>query len=185
MKKRTAVEDIPVYKIMSLWGDGSLRSWYMDAEYEVGKINRLWSPLKMKGADSSEETEGFIISEGYHSYNSRTTKPAIRTSNTLTQHLVCCIMNNSGYEFGNGYLMCWCNPMSNLNLKETLTLDEFRERFKFDTAGLGLSGGTCVIARCTIPGGANYYENVNGEIVSDAIRVDSYELFTKPEENND
>jgi hypothetical protein len=67
------------------------------------------------------------------------------------------------------------------NLKETLTLDEFRERFKFDTAGMDMTGGTCVIARCTIPGGSHYYENANGEIVSDAIRVDSYEYITKPE----
>ena len=92
-------------------------------------------------------------------------------------------MNNSGDEIG-GYLMCWHQPIS--EFKEALALDEFRERFKFDTTGLDLTGGTCVIAHCTIPGGAHYYENVNGEIVSDAIRVDSYELFTKPEsENND
>lgn len=179
MEERTAVEDMPVYKIMSLWRNGSLRSWYMEEEYEVGNTNRQWTPLKMKGADSSEETGGFLIGEGYHSYNSRTTKPVIKTSNTLLQHLVCYITNNSGDEIGNGYLMCWSNPMS--KLEETLTLDEFRERFKFDTAGLDLLGGTCVIARCTIPRGAHYYENVNGEIVSDAIRVDSYEYFTEPE----
>ena len=76
--------------------------------------------------------------------------------------------------------MCWRNPSK---LKEALTLDEFRERFKFDTAGLDLTGGTCVIARCTVPEGAHYYENGNGEIVSDAIRVNSYEYFTKPEED--
>lgn len=183
MEQRTAVEDMPVYKIMSLWRDGSLRSWYMEEEYEVGKTNRQWMPLKMKGADSSEETGGFIISEGYHSYSSRATKPVISLSHTLHRHLVCYIMNNSGHEIGNGYLMCWCNP--EFTLRETLTLDEFRKRFKFDTTGLNLTGATCVIARCTIPGGSNYYENVNGEIVSDAIRVDSYEYFTKPEENND
>lgn len=177
MEERTAVEDMPVYKIMSLWRNGSLRSWYMEVEYEVGKTNRQWMPLKMKGADSSEETEGFLIGEGFHSYNSRTTKPVIRTS----QHLVCRILNDSGDETGNGYLICWRNPRP--KLEETLTLDEFRERFKFDTAGLDLLGGTCVIARCTIPGGAHYYENVDGEIVSDAIRVDSYEYFTKPEED--
>lgn len=180
MEERTAVEDMPVYKIMSLWRDGSLRSWYMEEEYEVGKINRQCMPLKIRSVDTSEETGGFIINEGYHSYNSRTTKPVIRTSSTLFQHLVCHIMNNLGYEIGNGYLMCWRNPSK---LDGTLTLDEFRERFKFDTAGLGPTGDTCVIARCTIPGGAHYYENVNGEIVSDAIRVDSYEYFTKPEED--
>lgn len=180
-EERTAVEDMPVYKIMSLWRNGSLRSWYMEEEYKVGKTERLGVPLKMKRIDTSEEAGGFIISEGFHSYDSRTTKPVIRTSNSLLQHLVCHITNNSGDEIGNGYLMCWRNPMS--KLEETLTLDEFRERFKFDTAGLDLLGGTCVIARCTIPGGAHYYENVDGEIVSDAIRVDSYELFTKPEED--
>ena len=183
MEERTAVEDMPVYKIMSLWRDGSLRSWYMEEEYEVGKINRQCMPLKIRSVDTSEETGGFIINEGYHSYNSRTTKPVIGASNTLFQHLVCYIMTNFGYKIANGYLMCWRNPMS--ELKETLPLDEFRERFKFDTTGLDLLGETCVIARCTIPVGAHYYENLDGEIVSDAIRVDSYEYFTKPEENND
>jgi hypothetical protein len=181
MEERTAVEDMPVYKIMSLWRDGSLRSWYMEEEYEVGKTERLAVPLRMKAVDSSEEAEVFRISEGYHSYSSRTTKPVIRTSSTWFQHLVCHIMTNLGYEIGNGYLMCWRIPMSELK-EEALTLDEFREHFKFDTTGMALLGDTCVIARCTIPGGAHYYENVNGEIVSDAIRVDSYELFTKPEE---
>jgi hypothetical protein len=181
-EERTAVEDMPVYKIMSLWKNGSLRSWYMEEEYEVGKTERLGVPLKMKRADSSEETGGFIISEGYHSYNSRTTKPVIRTSNdALLQHLACYIMNNLGYEIGNGYLIRWRNPMP--ELKETLTLDEFRERFKFDTAGMSMCGWTCVIARCTVPEGSHYFENANGEIVSDAIRVDSYEFFTKPEED--
>ena len=184
MEERTAVEDMPVYKIMSLWRGGSLRSWYMEEEYEVGKTERLAVPLKMKRVDSSEETGGFIISEGYHSYNSRTTKPVIRTSSTLLQHLVCHIMNNLGYEIGNGYLMCWRNPMPELK-EDAMTLDEFRECFKFDTTGLALLGDTCVIARCTIPGGSHYYENVNGEIVSDAIRVDSYEYFTKQEDKND
>ena len=187
MEQRTAVEDMPVYKIMSLWRNGSLRSWYMEEEYEVGKTERLAAPLKMKRADPSDG--GFIISEGYHSYNSRTAKLGIRTSHGLKElfqrsNLVCCIMNNSGDEIGR-YLMCWHNPTSEL-LNETLTLGEFRERFKFETAGLDLFGGTCVIARCTIPGGARYYENGNGEIVSDAIRVDSYECVTKPEgKNND
>lgn len=183
MEERTAVEDMPVYKIMSLWSDGSLRSWYMEEEYEVGKTERLAVPLKMRSVDTREGTGGFIINEGYHSYNSRTTKPVIRTSSTLFQHLVCHIMNSLGYRICNGYLMCWRSPIS--ELKEALTLDEFRERFKFDTAGMGLTGGTCVIARCTIPVGAHYYENLDGEIVSDAIRVDSYEYFTEPEENND
>jgi hypothetical protein len=189
-EERTAVEDMSVYKIMSLWRDGSLRSWYIGEEYKVGKTNRQQIPLNMKRANSSEKAGGFIIRDGYHSYNSRTTKPVIRNGSMfahadknmgLTEPLVCRILNDLGDEAGGGYLVCWDYPQP--QLEGALTLDEFRERFKFDTAGLDLYGGTCVIARCTVPKGAHYYENGNGEIVSDAIRVDSYECFTKPKED--
>lgn len=196
MEERTAVEDMPVYKIMSLSKDGALRSWYMEEEYEVGKTERLGVPLKMERIHTMSAFLGdggvfLVINEGFHSYDSRTTKPVIRNGQMfehvdkslgLTEPLVCRILNDSGDETSNGYLMCWRSPMS--KSKETLTLDEFRERFKFDTAGLDQTGGTCVIARCTVPEGARYYENVDGEIVSDTIRVDSYEYFTKPEEEN-
>jgi hypothetical protein len=191
MEERTAVEDMPVYKIMSLSKDGALKSWYMGEEYKVGKTERLGVPLKMERLPDMRPflCEFLVINEGFHSYDSRATKLVIRNSHMLdhvgknmylTDPLVCRILNDSGGETGNGYLMCWRNPSK---LNGTLTLDEFRERFRFDTAGLGPTGDTCVIARCTIPGGAHYYENVNGEIVSDAIRVDSYEYFTKPEED--
>ena len=81
-----------------------------------------------------------------------------------------CYMPFSINEGLHSYDMKLCNYFRNKNDSDMIHVNGKRESvsaFVYKTRGMHL----CLL-ECTIPFGTNFYENVNGEIVSEALTVD-------------
>ena len=119
-------------------------SFYMGKEYDVGETYR--------GKFNPSETENVFnhgIKTGFHSYNPENTVIKKRKSSSTFD-----------------------------DEDDDVDWDDFNwiEVFDMDRHHLDhfVKTENVVRVECTIPEGSTYYENENGEIVSDTIRIDSF-----------
>jgi len=68
-KRKVAINDIEVYKIMNLY-NGSLHSSFRNFLYETGKLYALDNPIELE-TFGDENGVHYNILEGFHSYSSQ------------------------------------------------------------------------------------------------------------------
>lgn len=189
-QERTAKEDFKVFKVMRIKkkpdGSESLFSYYHPKEWQVGETATLDKPLILQhyGRTFLRE-ECSIIDLGYHSYHGGiaqisfdvTFPPQVyvdvrcKKSNIVDDPLLFDWIVIDDYHIGD---ITFNEGLSTPWFGNRYTPDEFKKFMQKCTLNYN---NKIVIANCTIPKGANYYLNIRGEIVSDTIRIDSYETF--------
>jgi hypothetical protein len=191
-QEHTAKEDFKVFKVMrakkSPSGEIFLSSFYYPKKWHVGETATWPRPLVLHHHEETfiHHEECSTIDLGYHSYHVDLAQISFNLKFHPNVYVdVICVsptVKASGalideYYVGNttineGRLVTpwtWCDDWY------TYTLDEFKKYMRKRT--LDNSTGV-IIADCTIPKGATYYINSRGEIVSNAIRLDSYDALT-------
>ena len=124
--------------------DEQVVSFYMGKEYDVGET--------YSGKFDPSETENIFnngIKTGFHSYNSENT--------IVKKRKMFSTFDNEDDDAD------W----DDFSWIEVFGMDRFHLDHFMNTEDV-------VLVECTIPEGSTYYENENGEIVSDAIRIDSF-----------
>jgi len=190
-RERTAKENIKVFKVMraqkSPSGEISLSSFYQRKKWHVGETATLDKPLVLH---HHEETflhhEGCsTIDLGYHSYHcgiaqisfNLTFPPQVyaevrcKKSNIVDDPSLFGWILIDDYYLGDitineGLVTPWCGVR--------YTPDEFKKFMRKCTMDYH---DKIAIVNCTIPKESNYYINRRGEIVSDTIRIDSYDTL--------
>lgn len=136
LTKRTADEDLVVYKVLRSKENGRLLSYFNEFEYAPGE----WYSINKDLVIYDEGNENRTISEGFHSYDRKCNVEMRFFDGTIDIHGI-----NWGYR--------------------NTALNTRYDRYD------GRSNDDIVIAKCVIPIGSKYYENMDGEIVSDWIRL--------------
>ena len=163
-KCRTAEEDIRVVKFVESYkvnGKYKIRSYYTDYPYELG---HTYSASYMPREYCED------INQGYHSYSLSKGNPVMRRYLGYSELGFPgndgdgrCLLGCSHSDFiKEDYLgrMFECAPRM---AKYFFSIDEFGRKDNFPVFS---------VMYCTIPKGSVYYENEDGEIVSDQIRPD-------------
>lgn len=188
-QERTAKENFKVFKVMRIKkktdGSESLFSFYQPKEWQVGETATLNKPLILhhnKRTVFREECS--TIDLGYHSYHGGIAQisfnvipPRVyvdvrcKESNIVDDPLLFDWRLIDDYYIGDftineGLVTPWCG--------NRYAPDEFKKFMQKCTLDYDVR---IAIANCTIPKGAKYYINRRGEIVSDTIRLDSYDTL--------
>lgn len=142
---KTAKKPIKVYKVCKKRPNSDIIiSYYMNHEYKVGETYRMAADFEVIDYDEVEPTRPYYeINAGFHSYSHEKTKVK------MTYHYNGDDRKLIEVLFGD----------------QNCTIDYFKVSH-YDTIDI-------VRVECTIPEGSTYYENANGEIVSNAITIDS------------
>lgn len=185
-QERTAKEDFKVFKVMrikkKLDGSESLFSFYHPKKWQVGETATLDKPLVLHHHKRKFIREWCsTIDLGYHSYHGDIAQILFNITfpPQVYAEVVIYVDSNgnphviSEYYIGDitineGLVTPWCG--------RRYTYDEFKKfmsKCTLDYYNFGVA-----IANCTIPKGAKYYLSSRGEIVSDTIRLDSYDALT-------
>lgn len=188
-RERTANEDLKVFKVMNFKknpnGRISLFSFFHRKEWRVGETATLGKPIVLHHHKRTLFCqESSTIKIGYHSYHGDITKISfdLRFPPQAYADVICEGSNGRPYVISEYYI-------GDITINEGLatpwydrryTYDEFKKFMLKRTLDYSV-GDHCAgiaIANCTIPKGAKYYLSSLGEIVSDAIRLDSYDALT-------
>jgi len=183
-KERTAKKDINVFKVMNFKknpnGEISLFSYFFQKEWQVGETATLDKPLVLRHHKRTFICQESTIEVGYHSYHGDITQISfdLRFPPQAYADVICVNLNGhthviSEYYIGDittneGPVTPWYGAR--------YTYDEFKKFMLKHTLDYHIPG--VAIANCTIPKGAKYYISSRGVIVSDAIRLDSYDALT-------
>lgn len=143
--RHTADRDIPVYKIIRRSG-AVYTAYYNYFIYAVGKTYNLADEYcqllpTLHPTIDSRNKDRCRIDIGFHCYSIENTNMTVRLNKGGETHRVA-VFANDLTTYLDGYNEYWTNPNHELYLMV-----------------------------CTIPKGAEYYENVYGEIVSESISV--------------
>lgn len=179
-KERTAKEDIKVFKVMNFKknpnGGISLFSYYYRKEWQVGETATLDMPLVLQHNKRTFICQATsIVDIGYHSYHVDITRISfdLRFPPQAYADVVCENSNGHPHVISEYYI-------GDITINKGLVTPWYGRRYTYDefkkfmlNCTLDYSIGVA-IANCTIPKGSKYYLSSRGEIVSDAIRIDSY-----------
>lgn len=189
-KERTAYEDLKVFKVMRIKkkpdGSESLFSFYHPKEWQVGETAMVKPLILQHHKRTFLREECSTIDIGYHSYHggiaqisfNLTFPPQVYAevryakSNIVDDPSLFGWILIDDYYLGDitineGLVTPWCGVR--------YTPDEFKKFMRKCTMDYH---DKIAIVNCTIPKGSNYYINRRGEIVSDTIRIDSYDALT-------
>ena len=165
-KCRTAKEDIRVVKFVESYkvnGKWLIRSYYTDYPYELGHTYSIDGMPIEYCAD---------INQGFHSYSLSKGKPVVRRyrsgyseigfPNDDKESCRRLLGSSHSYFIKEDHIdgRFECTPRM---AKYFFIIDEFARKVKFPVFS---------VMYCTIPEGSVYYENEDGEIVTDKIRTD-------------
>lgn len=167
-KCRTAEEDIRVVKFVESYkvnGKYKIKSYFAGYQYVLGHTYSI-SEMPREYCDG--------INEGYHSYSLSKGEPVMRRYIGYSK---------LGFPNEDGDERCLLGGTHSDFIKEDQIRKVFDGMFEctprmakyfFSIDEFGRMGGFSVfsVMYCTIPKGSVYYENEDGEIVSDQIRPD-------------
>lgn len=142
-----AEKDIKVFKIAVITENDNAKPYFMDYSEIVYKTGETYT-TNMEPPE--QKYCAYVIGKGFHSYN--------MDSCYYTKGEVNCLVSVTG-EVIFHYSRITVNSHYGCSIMNYLT------------------HRTICVMHCTIPEGTTYYENHNGEIVSNAIRVDSIETI--------
>ena len=143
-----AEKDVKAFKIAVFTENGNATPYFMDYSKIVYKTGETYTT----NMESPEQKYcSYVIGEGFHSYNKDTcyyTKGEVNSFDTVTDEATFHYNRITVNSHNCGYVI--------MNY---------------------LSHRAICVMHCTIPEGTTYYENENGELVSNAIRIDSIETI--------
>jgi len=189
-QEHTAKEDFNVFKVMRIKkkpdGSESLFSFYHPKEWQVGETAMVKPLILHHHERTFLREECSTIDLGYHSYHSGIAQ--ISFDVTFPPHVYAEVRCRKSNIVDDPLLFGWIviddYYIGDITINEGLvtplcgnryTPDEFKKFMQKCTLDYH---DRIVIADCTIPKGSNYYINIRGEIVSETIRIDSYDTLT-------
>lgn len=159
-KKKTATEDIKVFKICKRPCLSAAMPSLNDATAEANP-KRFVYPYYFTYNDDKKEYNTYVLGR---TYRQRKELKAPRNTSSMGITLV---INEGFHSFSR-------EKLEVVRHQNSRNLYAYRIRMDGTKRQLDSYMVSPIVVSCTIPKGSTYYENEMGEIVSDAIRIDEF-----------